>query len=138
MSVEIAWKQNFLVTDFHLLKSLLVVFAFGSQAFVCGFSRQNINSVILVLPIVLCWGPKNRNNRGIPVPLIQKGFQPIVLIIIPKGLVDMVIYADSISVFLVEMRKQFDDFFSFFSGGNPGIPLSIGYTMGPKYFSSHI
>ena len=44
MSVEIAWKQNILVTDFHLLKSLLVVFGFGSQAFVCGFSRQNINS----------------------------------------------------------------------------------------------
>ena len=44
MSVEIAWKQNILVTDFHLLKSLLVVFGFGSQAFICGFSRQNINS----------------------------------------------------------------------------------------------
>ena len=47
MSVEIAWKQNILVTDFHLLKSLLVVLGFGSQAFVCGFSRQNINSVYL-------------------------------------------------------------------------------------------
>ena len=46
MSVEIAWKQNILVTDFHLLKSLLVVLGFGSQAFVCGFSRQNINSVM--------------------------------------------------------------------------------------------
>ena len=46
MSVEIAWKQNILVTDFHLLKSLLVVLGFGSQVFVCGFSRQNINSVI--------------------------------------------------------------------------------------------
>ena len=45
MSVEIAWKQNILVTNFHLLKSLLVVLGFGSQAFVCGFSRQNINSV---------------------------------------------------------------------------------------------
>ena len=45
MSVEIARKQNILVTDFHLLKSLLVVFGFGSQAFVCGSSRQNINSV---------------------------------------------------------------------------------------------
>ena len=45
MSVEIAWKQNILVTDFHLLKSLLVVLGFGSQAFICGFSRQNINSV---------------------------------------------------------------------------------------------
>ena len=44
MSLEIAWKQNILVTDFHLLKSLLVVFGFGSQAFVCEFSRQNINS----------------------------------------------------------------------------------------------
>ena len=46
MSVEIAWKQNILVTDFQLLKSLLVVFGFGSQVFVCGFSRQNINSVV--------------------------------------------------------------------------------------------
>ena len=45
MSVEIAWKQNILVTDFYLLKSLLVDFGFGSQAFICGFSRQNINSV---------------------------------------------------------------------------------------------
>ena len=45
MSLEIAWKQNILVTDFHLLKSLLVVFGLGSQAFVCGFSRQNICSV---------------------------------------------------------------------------------------------
>ena len=45
MSVEIAWKQNILVTDYKLLKSLLVVFGFGSQAFVCGFSRQNICSV---------------------------------------------------------------------------------------------
>ena len=47
MSVEIAWKQNILVTDFHLLKSLLVVLGFGSQAFVCGFSRQNIKSAQL-------------------------------------------------------------------------------------------
>ena len=45
MCVEIAWKQNIMVTDFQLLKSLLVVFGFGSQAFVCGFSRQNICSV---------------------------------------------------------------------------------------------
>ena len=47
MSVEIAWKQNILVTDFQLLKSLLVVVGFGLQAFVCGFSRQNINSVFI-------------------------------------------------------------------------------------------
>ena len=45
MSVEIAWKQNILVTDFHLLKSLLGVLGFGSQAFICGFNRQNICSV---------------------------------------------------------------------------------------------
>ena len=44
MSAEIACKQNILVTDFHLLKSLLVVLGFGSQAFICGFSRQNICS----------------------------------------------------------------------------------------------
>jgi hypothetical protein len=49
MSLEIAWKQNILVTDFHLLKSLLVVFRFGSQAFICGFRRQNICSVICTL-----------------------------------------------------------------------------------------
>ena len=47
MSVEIAWKQNILVTDFYLLKSLLVVFGFGSQAFICEFSRQNICSVVM-------------------------------------------------------------------------------------------
>ena len=45
MSVEIAWKQNILVTDSYLLKLLLVVFGFGLQAFICGFSRQNICSV---------------------------------------------------------------------------------------------
>ena len=47
MSLEIAWKQNILVTDSNLLKSLLVVFGFGSQAaFVCEFNRQNICSVV--------------------------------------------------------------------------------------------
>ena len=45
MSVEIAWKQNNLVTDFHLLKLLQVVFGLGLQAFICDFSRQNICSV---------------------------------------------------------------------------------------------
>ena len=49
MSVEIAQKQNILVTDSNLLKSLLVVFGFGSQAFVCKFSRQNICSVTITL-----------------------------------------------------------------------------------------
>ena len=34
MSVELAWKQNILVTDSYLLELLLVVFGFGSQAFV--------------------------------------------------------------------------------------------------------
>ena len=53
MSVEIAWKQNMLVTDFHLLKSLLVVFGFGSQAFICGFSRQNICSVFVMAQLGL-------------------------------------------------------------------------------------
>ena len=42
----IAWKQNILVTDSNLLKSLLVVFGFGLQAFICGFSRQNNCSVV--------------------------------------------------------------------------------------------
>ena len=62
MSVEIAWKQNILVTDFHLLKSLLVVLGFGSQAFVCGFSRQNINSVANLI----C-GPVLNNVRNIKI-----------------------------------------------------------------------
>ena len=44
MYVEIAWKQNIMITDFYLLKSLLGVLGFGSQAFICGFSRQNICS----------------------------------------------------------------------------------------------
>ena len=48
MSLEIAWKQNIIVTDSNLLKSLLVVFEFGLQAFVCGFSRQNICSVVYI------------------------------------------------------------------------------------------
>ena len=47
MSLEIAWKQNILVTDSNLLKSLLLVFGFGWQAFVCEFSRQKICSVQL-------------------------------------------------------------------------------------------
>ena len=51
MSVEIAWKQNILVTDFLLLKSLLVVFGFGSQTFICEFSRQKICSVTQELSI---------------------------------------------------------------------------------------
>ena len=55
MSVEIAWKQNILITDFNLLKSLLVVLGFGSQAFVCGFSRQNINRVGCFVKIFLAF-----------------------------------------------------------------------------------
>ena len=54
MSVEIAWKQNILVTDSNLLKLPLVVFGFGSQTFICGFSRQNINSVVEILKIISC------------------------------------------------------------------------------------
>ena len=44
MSLEIAWEQNILVTDSNLFKSLLVVFGYCSQAFICEFSRQNICS----------------------------------------------------------------------------------------------
>ena len=70
MSVEIAWKQNILVTDFHLLKSQLVVFGFGWQAFVCGFSRQNINSVYCVaiveqLTNFMFTIEKNNNTRTV-------------------------------------------------------------------------
>ena len=70
MSVEIAWKQNILVTDFHLLKSLLAVLGFGSQAFVCGFSRQNINSVQFILNwfSVLCARKDSPTQSGKAVP----------------------------------------------------------------------
>ena len=47
MSLEIAWKQIMFVADFHLLRSLLVVFGLCSQAFICEFSRQNICSNLI-------------------------------------------------------------------------------------------
>ena len=56
------------------------------------------------------------------------------LIIIPKGLVDMVIYADSISVFLVEMRKQFDDFFPFSLEATPAFLSRLGTQWGQNIF----
>ena len=71
MSVEIAWKQNILVTDFHLLKSLLVVLGFGSQAFVCGFSRQNICSVGLYRG----WSPKFATGLNVIIGIDQKIYE---------------------------------------------------------------
>ena len=68
MSVEIAWKQNILVTDFHLLKSLLVVLGFGSQVFVCGFSRQNINSVGTL--------HQNRNGQSVATQISRDQLSP--------------------------------------------------------------
>ena len=68
MSAEIACKQNILVTDFHLLKLLLVVLGFGSQTNVCGFSRQNICSVL----IGYCLGGKHQ----IPVLKLHKIKRP--------------------------------------------------------------
>ena len=47
MSLEITYVQTFLVKDSYLLKLLLVALGFGSQTFICGFSRQNICSVLL-------------------------------------------------------------------------------------------
>ena len=49
MSLEITNVQNFLVKDSNPLKLLLVALGFGSQTFICGFSRQNICSVVLAL-----------------------------------------------------------------------------------------
>ena len=49
MPSEITYVQNFLVKDSYLLKLLLVALGFGSQTFICGFSRQNICSVELVI-----------------------------------------------------------------------------------------
>ena len=61
MSLEIAWKQHILVTDSNLLKSLLVVFGFGSKTFVCEFSRQNICSVHTINSGQECIDAKNEN-----------------------------------------------------------------------------
>ena len=61
MSVEIAWKQNILVTDSYLLKLLLVVFGLGLQAFICDFSRQNICSVGLTRKFASQVGSKRIN-----------------------------------------------------------------------------
>ena len=66
MSVEIAWKQNILVTDSYLLKSLLVVFGLGLQAFVCDFSRQNICSVDNILRQII-----SRLNKKIICKIIK-------------------------------------------------------------------
>ena len=46
MSVEITYVERFLVKGFSLLKLLLVASGFGSQTFICEFSRQNICSVV--------------------------------------------------------------------------------------------
>ena len=45
MSVEITYVERFLVKGFSLLKLLLVASGFGSQTFICEFSRQNSCSV---------------------------------------------------------------------------------------------
>ena len=68
MSAEIACKQNILVTDFHLLKLLLVVLGFGSQINVCGFSRQNICSVIKHTHIL-------QSDRSLAIIVEEKSLQ---------------------------------------------------------------
>jgi hypothetical protein len=53
MFLEITYVQNILVKDSYLLKLLLVALGFGSQTFICGFSRQNICSVLIILTRLL-------------------------------------------------------------------------------------
>ena len=84
MSVEIAWKQNILLTDFHLLKSLLVVFGFGSQAFICGFSRQNINSAPYMLS--LTYFTHQVNAKAEPSMRERLGLSALILDLLHKGL----------------------------------------------------
>ena len=73
MSLEIAWKQNILVTDFHLLKSMLVVFGFGLQAFICEFSRQTICSVAHRDRLPHSWFSTIENQQNFSLQLsIQK------------------------------------------------------------------
>ena len=78
MSVEIAWKQNNLVTDFHLLKLLQVVFGFGLQTFICDFSRQNICSLILqFLFSGACLAPRPLRQRQ-PLASFRQVWKPFI------------------------------------------------------------
>ena len=83
MSVEIAWKQNILVTDSYLLKLLLVVFGFGLQAFICDFSRQNICSVPYVRNTLL--NIQTRITMSEEVLVAEKIFEEEVIIEETKG-----------------------------------------------------
>ena len=73
MSLKITYEQNFLVTDFYLLKLLLVALGFCSQAFIREFSRQNICSVGFVdtsehklFPLIFHGPPPPPDLPGIP------------------------------------------------------------------------
>ena len=46
-------ETKYLGYRFSAVKITIIVFGFGSQAFVCGFSRQNICSVCRVLRIMI-------------------------------------------------------------------------------------
>ena len=71
MSLEIAWKQNIQVKDSNLLKLQLVVFGFGSQTFVCEFSRQNINSEVQIQKgiFLFLWSKKKSSSQNGPLTL---------------------------------------------------------------------
>ena len=63
MSLEITYAQNFFVKDSNLLKLLLAVFGFGSQTFICGFSRQNICSVFQICQMDLILNEGNTDQE---------------------------------------------------------------------------
>ena len=71
MSVEIACKQNVLVTDFHLLKSLLVVFGLCSQAFTGIQQTLNDQKYWALDPFKLDFGPLGQGNKS------SKGLNPV-------------------------------------------------------------
>ena len=79
MALEIAWKQNILVTDSYLLKLLLVVFGFVSQAFVCEFSRQNICSVIHIWFKLAGWYESPIKSVVVTFPLDKIVFPTVTL-----------------------------------------------------------
>ena len=63
MSLEITYVQNILVKDSYLLKLLLVALGFGSQTFICGFSRQNICSVFQICQMDLILNEGNTDQE---------------------------------------------------------------------------
>ena len=77
MSVEIAWKQNILVTDFHLLKSLLVVTILGDFF----FKLQWVSQFFLDSQSKANLGFTTHNHRYIDRYVIYRNFMDLPIIL---------------------------------------------------------